>query len=57
MIWTSSNDGSCLSWDLKNNQIVKDLIGSNFDPLYQFSISNDQLYSCCRDGYIRKYKI
>eukprot|EP01080_Neovahlkampfia_damariscottae_P012882 gene12882-7303_t len=55
MVWTSSNDGSLLLWDLKNKEIVIDLVGSNFDPLYDFSIRKNEVFSCCRDGFIRKY--
>lgn len=37
--------------------MVMQLTGSDCDPVYKLSKDNSYIYSCCRDGKIRKYSV
>jgi len=53
--WTSQQDGSVLHWT--DSSIDMDLTGSNFDPVYDFHVGHDAIYTICRDQRLRKYLI
>ena len=53
----SKGDGSCFVMDLKNPRSVVDLTGPNCDPVYKVVSNDTHVFTCCRDGFIRKYDI
>ena len=55
-------DGSCFIFDGTINKTsdvncVKDLTGPNWDPVYKVAYNKTHVFTCCRDGLIRKYDI
>jgi WD40 repeat protein len=54
-ILATTSDGSCLIWNYEDNKIIADLTGVDYDHIYQAEYSNKNVYTCSRDGKIRKY--
>lgn len=51
----STADGSCFTWHFDENNLVIELTGSDCDPVYKIAFNQTHLFTCCRDGFIRKY--
>ena len=52
------NDGSVMYYNHLNcSYKTISLTGANFDPIYDMCYTNNVIYTCCRDGKIRKYTI
>lgn len=49
-------DGTCEFFSLNDDQTIQ-LTGSDFDPIYCISTDGTHIYTACRDGLIRKYKV
>jgi proteasomal ATPase-associated factor 1 len=54
-LWCTTADGSCMLWNCTKNEIVYDLSGSDYDPLFSVCAYNKNVYTGCRDGCVRKY--
>ncbi|KAL5010004.1 hypothetical protein ScPMuIL_012309 [Solemya velum] len=52
--FASTGDGSCFHVN-GQNETVLELTGSDCDPLYKVASDGTHIYTCCRDGQIRKY--
>lgn len=50
-------DGSCFIRDLNENSSVIELTGPDCDHVYKAVCNQTHLYTCCRDGFIRKYEL
>jgi hypothetical protein len=50
-------DGLAYLWDAKENTLVVDLVGSEFDPIYSVKSGRAATFTAARDGKIRKYHI
>ena len=51
-------DGSCFSWDLNEaNDSIVDFTGPDCDPVYKVVYNQTHVFTCCRDGVIRKYNL
>lgn len=54
----STADGSCFSWDLNEaNDSIVDFTGPDCDPVYKVVYNQTHVFTCCRDGVIRKYNL
>jgi len=49
-------DGSCSYIDNQQEMCVE-LTGPDCDPVYKTSFDGTHIYTCCRDGLIRKYNL
>ncbi|KAK3596932.1 hypothetical protein CHS0354_002499 [Potamilus streckersoni] len=54
--FASTGDGSCFFVD-GNFQTTTEFTGSDCDHLYKIAIDGTNLYTACRDGQIRKYRL
>lgn len=54
-LWATTNDGACFHWDYKNDTMLCNLSGPNYDPLYDIAVYNRDIYTVSRDGFVRKY--
>lgn len=58
-IWFTTSDGSCILYDFSQGKVIADLMGSDYDPLYDISVAHDvtptTVFTACRDGAVRKY--
>ncbi|XP_060080166.1 proteasomal ATPase-associated factor 1-like [Ylistrum balloti] len=52
----SAGDGSCCYVNSQGETTVE-LTGADCDPLYRVSSDGSHIYTCCRDGLIRKYSL
>ncbi|CAH1798864.1 unnamed protein product [Owenia fusiformis] len=52
----STGDGSCFYMDESYTSTL-DLTGPDCDPVYRVVQDRDNIYTACRDGSIRKYKL
>lgn len=52
---TQADDGACFHWDYKNDTMLCNLSGPNYDPLYDIAVYNRDIYTVSRDGFVRKY--
>lgn len=52
----SQGDGSCfiVQQDL---DYVTELTGADCDPVYKVATWEKQIYTCCRDGLVRRYQL
>ncbi|KAJ1120340.1 hypothetical protein NDU88_008512 [Pleurodeles waltl] len=50
----SQGDGSCFIIQQDADHIIE-LVGADCDPVYKVAVSEKLVYTCCRDGIIRKY--
>lgn len=53
----SSADGSCFILNLADTNNVIELTGPDVDHVYKTSYNKSHVFTCCRDGYIRKYNL
>ncbi|XP_069496234.1 proteasomal ATPase-associated factor 1 [Ambystoma mexicanum] len=52
----SQGDGSCFIIQQDMDHIIE-LVGADCDPIYKVACSEKLVYTCCRDGIIRKYQL
>lgn len=52
----SQGDGSCFIIQQDKDHIIE-LVGADCDPVYKVAVSEKLVYTCCRDGLIRKYHL
>ncbi|CAF0819515.1 unnamed protein product [Brachionus calyciflorus] len=50
----TTGDGSCFAWNFNEANQVIELTGSDCDPVYKVVYNQTHLFTCCRDGFIRK---
>jgi len=50
-------DGSCFIRDLNNASQIIELTGPDCDHVYKATYNNTHIFTCCRDGYVRKYDL
>ncbi|XP_028904358.1 proteasomal ATPase-associated factor 1 isoform X2 [Ornithorhynchus anatinus] len=53
---TSHGDGSCFLTRQDLDHVVE-LTGVDCDPVYQVAAWEKQMYTCCRDGLVRRYRL
>ncbi|XP_038617614.1 proteasomal ATPase-associated factor 1 [Tachyglossus aculeatus] len=53
---TSHGDGSCFV-TLQDLDHLIELTGVDCDPVYQVAAWEKQIYTCCRDGLVRRYQL
>lgn len=54
--WSSSGDGTCFYVNEQCDTTVE-LTGADCDPLYKVVLSDNHVFTSCRDGNIRKYNL
>lgn len=52
----SQGDGSCFIIQQDVDHIIE-LVGADCDPVYKVAFSEKLVYTCCRDGIVRKYHL
>ncbi|CAH2225749.1 proteasomal ATPase-associated factor 1 [Pelobates cultripes] len=52
----SQGDGTCFVLQQDSAQVLE-LIGPDYDPVYKVAAMDKLVYTCCRDGIIRKYQL
>ncbi|KAM4701336.1 proteasomal ATPase-associated factor 1 [Discoglossus pictus] len=52
----SQGDGSCFIIEQDCNHMIE-LTGPDCDPVYKVASSEKLVYTCCRDGIVRKYQL
>ncbi|KAL0476440.1 PAAF1 [Acrasis kona] len=55
-IWCASGDGSCYLLDINNKSVLCDLTGPD-SKLSKVACNNKNVYTCCKDGRIRRYHL
>jgi len=50
-------DGLFFLWDINSSQVTRDFTGSDYEPVYSGQIGGGFVFSCCRDGFLRKYEV
>jgi len=50
-------DGSCFIFDMNAKGVVAELTGPDCDPVYKMAHNKSFMFTCCRDGLIRKYDL
>jgi len=64
LIWVAKADGNCVLVNTKELTLAPDerrvmiaLTGPNCDPVYKLRKDLSHIYTCCRDGVVRKYSL
>ncbi len=56
-VWCATADGSCYLWDFGRGGVLYDLTGPDLSKLNDVAVHNKTVYTCSKDGAIRRYNI